>query len=166
MGWLDYHLHSFNPPRKHGRIKTRIGIPDDECGDGTVAGWEIPLSSFFIELGDSLEYEYDFGDGWCHEVMLAGFLLKESTRKSPQCVDGRRACPPEDCGGTGGYEQLLGVLADSSDEEHEGMVEWLRGHAKCYWPLKPDEFEPASVKSDNPKKRLKIAFLQLKGFVT
>lgn len=160
MGWLDYHLHSFNPPRRHGRIKSKVGIPDDEFDDGTVAGWEVPISNFFMEVGDTLEYEYDFGDGWCHEVILVGILLKEPSLKYPLCVDGRRACPPEDCAGIGGYEELLEVLADSSHEEHEGMVEWLKGHAKNYWPYKPDEFEPASVKFDNPKKRFKIAFSQ------
>ena len=160
MGWLDYHLHSFNPPRRRGRMESKVGIPDDEVDDGTAAGWEVAISHFFMEVADTLEYEYDFGDGWCHEVILVGILLKEPNLKYLLCVDGRRACPPEDCGGIGGYEELLEVLADSSHEEHEGMVEWLKGHAKNYWPYNPDEFEPASVKFDNPKKRFKIAFSQ------
>lgn len=160
MGWLDYHLHSFNPLRRRGRIYSKVGIPDDEFDDGRVAGWEVPVSNYFMEVGDTLEYEYDFGDGWCHEVILVGILLKDPTLKYPVCVDGRRACPPEDCGGIGGYEELLEVLADSSHEEYEGMVEWLKGHAKNYWPYKPDEFEPESVKFDNPKRRFKIAFSQ------
>jgi hypothetical protein len=62
MGWLDYHLHLFKPPQKHGRIKTRVGIPDDEFDDGTVAGWEVPISNFFIEVGDTLAYDYDLFD--------------------------------------------------------------------------------------------------------
>lgn len=107
MRWLDYHLHSFNPPRRHGRIKSKVGVPDDEFNDKTVAGWEVRISELFMEVGDTLEYEYD-----------------------------------------------------SSHEEYEGMVEWLKGHAKNYWPYKPDEFEPAAVKFDNPKKRFKIAFSQ------
>jgi len=160
MGWLDYHLHSFNPPQRHGRIKSKIGIPDDDFDDGTVAGWETPVASFFMEVGDALEYEYDFGDGWTHEVTLVGVMLREPGRKYPVCVDGGRACPPEDCGGIGGYEELLQALADSSHEEHRNMADWLKGHAKNYWPYRPDEFDPASVKFDNPKKRFKNAFLQ------
>lgn len=160
MGWLDYHLHLFNPPRRQGRIQSNIGIPDDEFDGGTVAGWEVPISRFFKEVGDTLEYEYDFGDGWSHEVTLTGILLKEPGLKYPLCVDGRRACPPEDCGGIGGYEGLLEILADPSHEEHEAMVEWLKDHAKSYWPYKPDEFEPGSVRFDHPKKRFKIAFSQ------
>ncbi len=160
MGWLDYHLHSFNPPRRHGRIKSRVGIPDDEYDDGTVAGWEVPIVKFFMEIGDTLEYEYDFGDGWLHEVTLAGVLLKERGRKYPVCVDGGRACPPEDCGGIPGYEELLKALVDPSHEEHRDMAEWLKGHAKCYWPYRPEEFDPATVKFDNSKERFKTAFLQ------
>lgn len=160
MGWLDYHLHSFNTPRGHDRIRSNIGIPDHELDNGVVAGWEVPLSSFFVEIGDRLEYEYDFGDGWSHEIMLVGILLKEPRLKYPLCVDGRRACPPEDCGGIEGYEELLKVLADSSHDEHKDMVEWLTGHAKNYWPYKPDEFDPGSVKFDNPKKRFKVALSQ------
>ena len=130
----------------------------EDFDDGAVEGWEVPISNFFMELGDTLEYEYDFGDGWSHKVILVGILLKEPGFKYPRCVDGQRACPPEDCGGVRGYEELLDVLADLSHEEYEGMVEWLKGHAKNYWPYKPDEFKPASVKFDNPRKRLKIAF--------
>ncbi len=158
MGWLDYHLHSFNPPRKHGRTRSMVGIPHGEFDDGTVAGWEVPISSFFMEIGDTMEYEYDFGDGWHHQVILVGFIQKEPGLKYPRCVDGRRACPPEDCGGFEGHQDLLEVLANPSHERHNEMVEWLKGHAKNYWPYKPDEFEPASVKFDNPKKRFRIAF--------
>ncbi len=161
MGWLDYHLHSFNPPRRHGRIRSKVGIPDEEFDDGTVAGWEVPTSKFFMEVGDSLEYDYDFGDGWTHEVTLVGVLLREPGRKYPVCVDGGRACPPEDCGGIAGYEELLEVLADPSHEEHKGMTEWLKGHAKSYWPYRPDEFDPSLVEFDNPKKRLKGVFSQV-----
>jgi hypothetical protein len=64
----------------------------------------------------SWEYEYDFGNGWRHEVVFVGFFPKESTLKYPRCLDGRRACPPEDCGGIGGHQDLLGILADSSLE--------------------------------------------------
>lgn len=119
MGWLDYHLHSFNPPRKPGGIKAKIGILGAEFVDQTVEGWDVPISNFFMDVGDSLEYEYDFGDSWSHEVILVGILLKKDPKlKYPQCVDGQRACPPEDHGGVGGYEQLLDILADSSNAEY------------------------------------------------
>ncbi len=161
MGWLDYHLHSFTRPPQNGHIETLIGIPGYGIEERTVEGWEVPLSSFFIAADDSFEYEYDFGDGWCHEVIFVGFFPKEPTLKYPRCVDGERACPPEDCGGIGNYMELLWIIADSSHEEHQGMVAWLKGHVKNYWPFKPDEFDPASVKFDNPKKRFKRSFPEL-----
>lgn len=160
MGWLDYHLHSFNPRRKHDRIQSSIGIPDEVCEDETLAGWKIPITDYFRELGDALDYEYDFGDGWSHEVTLVGILLKESGRKYPICLDGARACPPEDCGGVGGYEELLQILDDPSHEEYESMVDWLKGHAKNYYPYEPDSFDPDTVKFDSPKRRFKKAFSQ------
>lgn len=158
MGWLDYHLHAFNPRRKRGRTRVSIGIPDEEYGDGTLAGWEIPIMDYFMEPGDALDYEYDFGDGWSHEIVLVGVLLKEPGRKYPVCLDGARACPPEDCGGVSGYEELLEILADPSHEEYEDMVDWLKGHAKNYYPYEPDGFDSDGVKFDNPKTRFRNAF--------
>ena len=160
MGWLDYHLQAFTPRRKQSRIRNSVGIPDEEFGDGTLAGWEVAIRDYFIELGDALEYEHDFGDGWCHEIVFVGLLLKESGRKYPFCVGGARACPPEDCGGVGGYEELLQILSDPSNEEYQSMVAWLKGHAKNYYPYEPDKFGPDAVKFDSPKKRLKHALSQ------
>src|SRR5215207_3597015 len=59
------------------------------------------------DLGSEVEYLYDFGDGWTHDVEVLG-----PGGSTPGCVDGRGACPPEDCGGPGGYAELLEVLAD------------------------------------------------------
>jgi hypothetical protein len=48
-------------------------------------------------------YEYDLGDSWEHEIVLEKTLEPEPKTKYPWCVDGARACPPEDCGGVWGY---------------------------------------------------------------
>jgi hypothetical protein len=69
-------------------------------------------------------------------------------------LGGARACPPEDCGGVPGYYRLLKILADTSDEEHEEMVEWLEEHAKNYFPYHPEAFDPAAVRFLNPKEAL------------
>nr|MDQ2695392.1 plasmid pRiA4b ORF-3 family protein [Pseudomonadota bacterium] len=76
----------------------------------------------------------------------------------PRCLAGERACPPEDCGGVPGYYQLLEILADPSHDEYAGMVEWLKGHVKKYFPYHADKFDPRRVKFDNPKTRWKNAF--------
>jgi hypothetical protein len=159
MGWLDYHLHSFRllPPRKRKPIV--IGIPaDEDYGITTLPGWDIPVSRYLNEPGDEAEYEYDFGDGWHHKITLEGIYLQKSGTRYPNCLDGKRACPPEDCGGIPGYHDLVEVLGDTNHEEYDNMVYWLSNHAKNYHPYDPERFEPGSVEFWNPKKRWKIAF--------
>ena len=69
-------------------------------------------------------YIYDFGDNWEHVIMLEAIESKKKGIKYPRCIDGARACPPEDCGSIPGYYRLLEILADSKHEEHEEMKEW------------------------------------------
>ncbi|MEX0386001.1 plasmid pRiA4b ORF-3 family protein [Spiribacter onubensis] len=158
MGWLDYHLHAFTMPnRGHSGFRS-IGIPDPDFDDDTVAGWELPIQSVYAELGDALQYEYDFGDSWMHRVALVGKLLKTPGQRYPRCLEGARACPPEDCGSVSGYYSLLDILADPNHEDYEFMVGWLKGHARSYWPYDPNHFDPAEVKFESPKKRFKLAF--------
>jgi hypothetical protein len=155
MGWLDYHLHVFRIKRKQSRKFTEIGIPDEDRFDGDpeiLPGWEIPIYDYFTEVGSTSDYEYDFGDGWEHEVILEGILLREKGQKYPRCIGGARACPPEDCGGIPGYYNLLKVISDPSHDKYEEMITWL---GKKY---DPDEFVPEMIKFDNPKKRWEIAF--------
>ncbi len=158
MGWLDYHLHSFRllPPRKRKPIL--IGIPDDEFENNTLPGWEVPLSHYFKEPGDEANYEYDFGDGWCHRIVLEGISLQKDGLKYPNCSGGQRACPPEDCGSIPGYYNLIKILSDAKHEEYEDMISWLSNHAKNYHPYDPECFEPDKVEFWNPKKRWKMAF--------
>lgn len=160
MGWLDYHLHSFMPQASSGGISDPIGIPDADFDGGTLPGWEVSVADYFVSPGDCLGYEYDFGDGWHHQIQLVDIHPREPGQKYPYCVDGARACPPEDCGGVPGYYELLEILWDASHEEHESMVEWLKGHAKNYYPYDPNAFDPASAHFDSPKTRFKNAFGQ------
>jgi hypothetical protein len=155
MGWLDYHLHLFRIEDPETTEIDRIGIPDDEpIDDGMecLPGWELPIAAYFVELGDMAEYEYDFGDGWEHEIVLEGVLLKEPKTKYPKCIDGARACPPEDCGGAHGYNEMLKIVHDKHHGEYKSMMEWLGGK------YDPKGFDPKSVRFDNPRKRWKIAF--------
>jgi len=159
MGWLDYHLHAFRIRMPHKKKEMEIGIPDDEYFDHPVIpGWEVPIASVFTEPGKSAIYDYDFGDGWSHIVLLEGILLKREGTKYPLCVAGERACPPEDCGGVSGYYQLIEILADPNHPEYDEYNEWLKGHAKNYFPYDPDKFEPDKVEFWNPQRRWKMAF--------
>lgn len=161
MGWLDYHLHAFRIRPKHKKKSIEIGIPVDEWdGDEIIPGWEVPIVDHYTEPGQIAEYEYDFGDGWFHEVLFEAILLKTKGTKYPKCVAGERACPPEDCGSVDGYYRVVKILQDPKHDEYKEHIEWLKGHAKNYYPYDPDEFIPDKVRFDNPKQRWKIAFTQ------
>ena len=106
----------------------------------------------FRAIGSTCVYEYDFGDGWVHEVLLEAMLLREPRRRYPRCLEGARACPPEDCGGVPGYYRLLEIMSDPSHEEYEDMLTWIGDRYHC------ELFAAEEVKFDNPQRRWKNAF--------
>ena len=69
-------------------------------------------------------YEYDFGDGWRHQVQFEGCSSIEKGAKYPLCLEGQRACPPEDVGGPWGFAEYLEAVADPDHERHEEFMEW------------------------------------------
>lgn len=157
MGWLDYHLHVFRIKPKHKQKVLEIGIPNEDGFEEEsliLPGWEVQIETTLWEVGSIFEYEYDFGDGWVHDVTHEGVLVQEPGAAYPRCIGGARACPPEDCGGLGGYEGLLEILADPGHEDHEQMKEWA---GEDY---DPERFDPAAVTFDNPRVRWRIAFLE------
>ena len=83
------------------------------------------LKALLGKEGDSMLYEYDFGDSWEHEITLDELLTATPEGRYPLCVAGERACPPEDCGGTGGYEQFIETLTDPTHPDHEQMRKWV-----------------------------------------
>ncbi|MDQ2843318.1 MAG: plasmid pRiA4b ORF-3 family protein, partial [Acidobacteriota bacterium] len=84
----------------------------------------VKLSSVLPRKGASLLYSYDFGDNWAHSVILEDIPPIEMDTKYPRVVDGARACPPEDCGGSSGYADLVEILAKPRHKEHREMREW------------------------------------------
>lgn len=154
MGWQDYHLHSFDMADPRTGKKVTIGIPSDDFYDEpfTLPGWEVDIKDYFNERGVSAEYLYDFGDAWEHTVRLEGIQSRAKGVRYPRCIDGERHCPPEDCGGTGGYEDFLEAIRDPEDEDHDAMLEWIGGS------FEPEDFDARKVKFDNPDKRWDVAF--------
>ena len=117
MGWDGTHLHLFDV----GGVL--FGNTDHDAPhliDEKVARVEHLLP----REHSSLRWDYDFGDGWEHDVVVEAIEPLNPKTKYPVVLDGARACPPEDVGGPGGYEELLRVLNDPTDEEHEQMREW------------------------------------------
>jgi len=136
MGWTDSHLHQFRVGREV------YGIPDPEdldWGPPVRDERRVKLSSVLRAEKARMVYQYDFGDNWEHDVRVEKILPADPSTELPVCLTGKRACPPEDCGGPWGYENLLRVVSDPEDPEHEEMLEWLGG------PWDPEDFEPAVV---------------------
>jgi hypothetical protein len=157
MGWLDYHLHHFEIKGKGKRKEERIGIPDFDRFDDlpeVYPGWEIPVLSYYNDLGVTAKYLYDYGDSWWHKIQLEGYLLKNKKFKYPLCIDGERACPPEDCGGTSGYYELLATLSNPEDEDYEDMKIWVGEN----WNA--EKFDKNKIEFMNPFKRWENAFLK------
>jgi hypothetical protein len=122
MGWEESHMHQF----KVGKTYYGMTYPNDfddmpETRDERKAR----LNELVTRPKAKFIYEYDFGDSWEHEVVLEKVLPPEPGAKYPVCLEGKRACPPEDCGGVWGYANLLEVMQDEGHPEHEEMLEWL-----------------------------------------
>lgn len=120
MGWTDSHLHAFSVGR------TRYGVPDPEYYGDMINERNVRLDSI-TKPGDSIVYEYDFGDNWQHELKIEKSFPENTGTHYPRCAVAAGACPPEDCGGPGGYQHLLEVLKNPNDEEYKEMLEWVGG---------------------------------------
>jgi hypothetical protein len=139
MGWTNSHLHQFKiDGERYGDLELLDdGFEDFECVDST----RTMVSKIVPKTGKrfAFKYEYDFGDGWEHEIQFEGCPTVEKGTKYPLCLEGERACPPEDVGGVGGYEDFLAAIADPKHEEHLSFLEW------CGGSFSPDQFDPAEA---------------------
>jgi hypothetical protein len=139
MGWTNSHLHQFEiKGQRYGDPELLDDAFDDfECVDSTTTR----VTEIVPKSGKrfAFQYEYDFGDGWEHEVLCEGRPPIDPKAKYPLCLEGERACPPEDCGGVWGYVDFLEAIRNPKHEEHESMMEWIGG------AFNPDEFDPAKA---------------------
>jgi hypothetical protein len=136
LGWTDSHLHEFK-----ARGQT-YGIPHSEYPNSTQDEARVRLNEVLIKEKDWMLYEYDFGDGWEHKVVVEKVLSLKPDVTAPKCIAGARACPPEDCGGVGGYEEFLEAIKDPFHPEHEEMLEWIGGD------FDPNYFDPEEVNGE------------------
>jgi Plasmid pRiA4b ORF-3-like protein len=137
VGWSDSHLHSFLI------AGTSYGTADDEDDDDDPDEDQVDEASIsLLEALDGrggFEYEYDFGDGWTHQVAVEAILPHIGPLRFAVCLGGENACPPEDVGGPEGYRDFLVALADPTHEEHADVKEWIGGS------FDPEEFDVARV---------------------
>lgn len=125
MGWTNSHLHSFSI---HG---VNYGVSMPELGFEELKPEDEPsvnLSSFVPGEKFKFSYLYDFGDSWEHEILVEKVLTPEANTPYPVCIKAKRACPPEDCGGTRGYHEFVEAIQDIEHPEHEEMLEWVGGY--------------------------------------
>ena len=154
MGWVDYHLHEFTIKNPSLGETVQIGIPmeDDWRDQPLLAGWEHKIAAYFTMENPTAAYLYDFGDDWEHTVKLEGIQPRAKDISYPICTAGKRACPPEDCGGVWGYQDFLEAIKDPEHEEHEQLLQWVGGK------FDPEHFSPDEVEFDDPEQRWKGAF--------
>lgn len=149
MGWFDSHLHQFKIFDPVINAKVDIGIPDEEDDYYEILpGWKQKISDYFSPDNKTADYIYDFGDNWEHTILLEKILPRKKGIACPVCIDGQRACPPEDCGGTGGYEEFLEIIMDPDHERYDEMLAWAGD-------FEPEYFDKNDVVFDHPAKRFK-----------
>jgi pRiA4b ORF-3-like protein len=127
MGWEFEHLHQFIVGPQYIGDASML----DEVQDETTTR----LREIAPQKGSRFRYEYDFGDSWEHDILVEAVEPPDPDAIYPVCLTGKRACPPEDCGGVWGYADLIEVMADPNHEEYEERLDWLGG------PLDSEKFD-------------------------
>lgn len=122
MGWENYHIYLFTV----GRQRYGEGVREwAECDQKVFNAKHVMLQDVAGRKGARFVYEYDMGDGWAHQVVVED--IEEGIPSRVRCLDGARSCPPEDCGGPFGYEELLEIVFDPKHPEYEDRKAWLGG---------------------------------------
>ncbi len=140
MGWENEHLHHFY------KVVNRVRVFYEPDTEDFFAGYfdflpkklnyeKLKVVDLVQNPKDKLFYEYDFGDGWLHDIVLEKLLPMEEDFTAPRCIEGEMACPPEDCGGIYGYYQMLEVLKNKKHPEHRELKDWMGGK------FDPEEFD-------------------------
>lgn len=126
MGWENAHMFEFENPEY---TISPASEEDDILGFGGTEGIdmeEITVEEVLKRKGAKIKYTYDFGDNWEHQILVEeiekdnGVLLHGAI-----CLNGKRNCPPEDCGGPWGYMEMIEAIQDPKHPEYEEFMEWL-----------------------------------------
>ena len=137
MGWTNSHIHLFSDGFNQYS-------PKEFEVESTKDSRTTKLDKILKVKKSKINYEYDFGDGWEHNILLEKILAPDEQLQIPICIDGKRNCPPEDCGGVWGYSDMLKVLKQPDHEEYESYIEWLGG-----------KFDPEYFNKEEINKKLK-----------
>jgi hypothetical protein len=117
MGWYGGHLHAFDSDGvMYGKLDPDWDVRDER---------KFRVGDLLPGVGSKMRWDYDFGDGWEHDVVVEAIVDRDPKLRHPHCVAGRRACPPDDCGGPCGYAEMLEALGDTGHPRHEETAEWM-----------------------------------------
>ena len=120
MGWQMSHLYDFEIN------KERYAEPDD-FDETKVKSLAVSLTAAVKEQ-KTFFYNYDFGDSWRHKITVEEIQTRNEVFNYPICIGGENACPPEDCGGVPGFEELKKTIANKKSSEHQQMLQWVGGY--------------------------------------
>lgn len=136
MGWTHSHMHAFEAGGE------QYGEPDPTGMVEFHDERKTKLSQLVAQGVKKFLSTYDFGDNWDHAIEVEKTLPAEPGVRYPRCLAGKRACPPEDCGGPWGYPDFLAALRDPKHPDHEDMLEWIGGE------FDPEQFDPEEVNEE------------------
>jgi Plasmid pRiA4b ORF-3-like protein/SEC-C motif len=116
MGWQNQHSYEF--------ANDEITLGDPGSISGLVPADSERVIALACEPGQGFHYVYDLGDYWIHTITVEEIRAAGGDNQ-PAYLDGRGACPPEDCGGPAGYRRLLAAPDSPTDPGHEEATDWL-----------------------------------------
>jgi hypothetical protein len=135
MGWKNSHLNFF----KINDIEYEVKYDNLDEIPQALDEKEFKLCQVVQAENIRFTFLYDFGDEWEHSVLVEKILPKEPDVKYPICIDGKRACPPEDCGGPPGFAEFVEAVRNPYHEDHQVMIQWVG------YKYDPDEFNTELV---------------------
>jgi hypothetical protein len=133
MGWYDCHLHQFEV------AGISYSDPDQDYGLRMRNERIVRLTQVAPRVKDWFLYEYDFGDSWMHRITVEAIMPPEPGARYPRCLAGRRARPPENCGGMWRYSRILEALKQPDHPDRDALHEWL------VYPLDPEAFDLEAI---------------------
>lgn len=136
MGWTNSHLHQFIADGVY------YGEPHPDYGFDMENETRYLLRQLVSDVKDKFIYEYDFGDGWEHEIIVEKLMEPEPQTGYPRCIKGKRACPPEDVGGVWGYDEFLVAIQNKKHPEHKMYLDWIGGS------FDPEDFDLDEVNQE------------------
>jgi hypothetical protein len=148
FGWENCHLFEFRDKGRQGSICISAPGEDDYWGldpfSESLDASKTKLSTIFKNKFRTFIYIYDFGDDWEHAITLES--ISNEKQKTAVCLAGKGACPPEDCGGIYGYQDIKDIFETKpKSKEANGYREWLGLNKGEVWDAEAFDIEKVTI---------------------